>query len=132
MKMNQSSSTPIIKLDLEGTKGSLITNRKRPVSSPTTKLLLERKSFINITDEQLLRIRKTMSRLIELSPISCTPEIKKFKAFLIWSEKLPLIQKCNELKEQLQERSLTLATIRDSYLRDVVRYIYLFIHSFIC
>ena len=123
--MNSSSfgSNQPLRLDLDLAKGSLIVNRKKrqTVHSSTTSAILQRKNTEGITDEQMIRIRKTMSKLFEMSPIHLTPEMKKAKAFMIWAEKLPLMQKCNELSLQLQERTLALTTIKESYLRDVVR-----------
>jgi hypothetical protein len=43
------------------------------------------------------------------------------KYFLRWSKMLPLHVKCDELARQLQDRLVAIASIRDSYLRDVVR-----------
>lgn len=122
---NSLSSTPSttpIKLELDLHKGSLIVNRKqRDETSTKTRAILQRKTTVGITDEQIIRIRKTMSRLIELAPVTLTPEMKVAKAFMIWADKLPLIQKCDELAAQLRERSYALTTIKECYLRDIVR-----------
>jgi hypothetical protein len=116
------NSTPI-RLDLDLSKGSLIVRRRRDFhdGNSETRSILQRKSQVGVTDEQIVRIRKTMARLIELSPINLTPEMKKAKAFMIWAEKLPLMQKCDELVAQLRERSYALTCIKECYLRDVVR-----------
>jgi hypothetical protein len=42
------------------------------------------------------------------------------RAFTIWKYKLPLDIKCTELENQLKERVLTISSLRDNYLRDVV------------
>jgi hypothetical protein len=42
------------------------------------------------------------------------------RAFSIWSQRLPLQHKCTELENQMKERVLTISTLRDNYLRDVV------------
>ena len=42
------------------------------------------------------------------------------RAFALWKFRLPLQLKCIELEEQMKERALTIATVRDHYLRDVV------------
>lgn len=42
------------------------------------------------------------------------------RAFTIWKYKLPLDIKCTELEKQMKERVLTISTLRDNYLRDVV------------
>jgi hypothetical protein len=116
------TSAPI-RLDLDLSKGSLIVNRRRHYNggSGDPRSILQRKNQVGVTDEQIIRIRKTMSRLIELSPVNLTPEMKKAKAFMIWAEKLPLMQKCDELAGQLRERSYALTCIKECYLRDVVR-----------
>jgi hypothetical protein len=121
-EMFPAQNGPPLRLDLDLNKGSLIVSRKRETHhSSSTKAILQRKNTEGITDEQIIRIRKTMSRLLEIAPIHLTPEMKKAKAFMIWAEKLPLMQKCDELVSQLRERSFALTTIKESYLRDVVR-----------
>ena len=46
----------------------------------------------------------------------------KYKAFQHWSTCSTLIQRCDELSKQLSERSEILNSLRESYLRDVIRY----------
>lgn len=71
--------------------------------------------------EQLRRIRMVMGRLIALAPPVADDRAKLAKAFVIWSEKLPLYLKCNELRQQFDERGIALEVLRDSYYRDVLR-----------
>ena len=69
----------------------------------------------------ITRARQVLGRFIEHDPVKKDKKIALLRAFLIWSERLPLYQKCNELGRQLQERHLMLTTVKDSYIRDVIR-----------
>ena len=42
------------------------------------------------------------------------------RAFVMWKQNLPVLDKCEELGRQLQERTAALNVLRDCYLRDVV------------
>ena len=61
-----------------------------------------------------------ISRVIK-SPFDRNKKIIMLKAFIKWAKQIPLHQKCDELAYQLQDRLTAIASIRDSYLRDVVR-----------
>jgi flagellar biosynthesis GTPase FlhF len=74
-----------------------------------------------MSPEQLRRIRLIMGKLIAMSPPVADNHSKLAKAFVIWSEKLPLFLKCNELRRQLDERGIAMEVLRDSYYRDVLR-----------
>ena len=75
----------------------------------------------SMSPEQLRRIRLVMGKLIAMSPPVADDRAKLAKAFVIWSEKLPLYLKCNELRHQFDERGMALEVLRDSYYRDVLR-----------
>lgn len=75
----------------------------------------------HMSPEQLRRIRLVMGKLIAMSPPIADDHSKLAKAFVIWSEKLPLFLKCNELRRQFDERGIALEVLRDSYYRDVLR-----------
>ena len=67
------------------------------------------------------RARLVLGKFMDHDPVKKDQKIALLRAFLIWSERLPLYQKCNELGRQLQERHLMLTTVKDSYIRDVIR-----------
>lgn len=85
--------------------------------------VLEPTSNAGVPHDQMIRLRKLMALLNDITPVPKTDNMLKAKAFLLWAEKLPLYQKCDELAKQLQERSQTLTIIKESYLRDVIRYV---------
>jgi len=64
--------------------------------------------------------RILLSRVMK-SPFNRNKKSLLLKFFLRWSKMLPLYVKCDELAKQLQDRITAIASIRDSYLRDVVR-----------
>lgn len=84
-----------------------------------------------MSPEQLRRIRLVMGKLIALSPPVSDDRSKLAKAFVVWSEKLPLYLKCNELRHQFDERGIALEVLRDSYYRDVLRCDIHFLYNYI-
>ena len=69
----------------------------------------------------LRKVQICVTRLGLLDPERKKLKTSMHKYFHIWSLCLPLNQKCEELGKQLQERNGILQTVRESYLRDVVR-----------
>ena len=65
-------------------------------------------------------VRILLGRVMK-SPFDRNKKSLLLKFFLRWSKMLPLYVKCDELAKQLQDRITAIASIRDSYLRDVVR-----------
>ncbi len=73
--------------------------------------------------EQLAHITKVfeiMVKWLEMDPIKRNRPIVMAKAFFRWAKIFPVNLKCDELAKQLQERSLSLTTFRDAYLKDVI------------
>ena len=64
--------------------------------------------------------RNLLNRVMK-SPFDRNRKTIILKAFIKWSKIAPLHRKCDELAAQLQDRITAIASIRDSYLRDVVR-----------
>ena len=58
--------------------------------------------------------------LLARDPARIQNRAKLSRAFTIWSQRLPLQLKCFELEGQMKERVLTITSLRDNYLRDVV------------
>lgn len=83
--------------------------------------VLEPTSNGGMSHESMRRLRQIMAHLQELAVVPRTDSMLKYRAFLIWAEKYPLYQKCDELAKQLQERTHALIIMKESYLRDVVR-----------
>jgi len=75
--------------------------------------------------EEALKHRQENARILLKraikSPFDRNKKSLLLKFFLRWSKMLPLYVKCDELAKQLQDRLVAIASIRDSYLRDVVR-----------
>jgi hypothetical protein len=64
--------------------------------------------------------RKLIQRVMK-SPFEKNRKIIMLKAFMKWHKMLPMHQKCDELAKILQDRLVAVASMRDSYLRDIVR-----------
>ena len=71
-------------------------------------------------DSQRESARALITRVIK-SPFERNKKIILLKSFIKWAKQIPLHQKCDELAGQLKDRLVAIASIRDSYLRDVVR-----------
>ena len=59
-------------------------------------------------------------RVLDHDPIGKIARSDMAQSFAIWSKRLPLALKCDELARQMQERLFALQKVRDSYLRDVI------------
>ena len=75
---------------------------------------------VKALEHQKQNARILLSRVIK-TPFDRNKKSLLVKFFLRWSKMLPLHEKCDELAKQLQDRLVAIASIRDSYLRDVVR-----------
>ena len=75
------------------------------------------------TEEQLWvrRVHATVSKLHLFDPARKTLKTRLTKCFYRWNLCLPLEQKCTELDRQLQERNQMLDSVRESYVRDVIK-----------
>jgi hypothetical protein len=75
------------------------------------------------TEEQVWvrRVHATVSKLHLFDPARKTLKTRLTKCFYRWSMCLPLEQKCVELARQLQERNHILDSVRESYVRDVIK-----------
>jgi hypothetical protein len=78
-------------------------------------------SISQSSPRSLHRYREIISRMITLSPFHRDDKTKLAYAFLKWSHTLSLHDKCDELGKQLQERTSVLTTLKESYVRDVIR-----------
>jgi hypothetical protein len=102
----------------DGSAPSIVVNHR--VRS-TRAAELQPTSSGGMSHEQMRRLRYLMSRLQDIAVVPKSDNMLKYKFFMIWAEKFPLYQKCDELAKQLQERTQALTIMKESYLRDVIR-----------
>lgn len=110
-----------LSVDIEDDAGPSIVVRHRLRAERENELMPTSQGLLS--HEALRRLRHIMARLQEIGPTRRTDIMLMTRAFLVWAEKFPLYQKCDELAKQLQERSETMTILKESYLRDVIRYV---------
>ena len=81
---------------------------------------LAQKEAQRAMEQKRKNARDLINRVMK-SPFEKNRKIILLKAFMKWHKVLPLNQKCDELAKILQDRLVAVASIRDSYLRDIVR-----------
>ena len=58
--------------------------------------------------------------ILNRDPVRKVQNATLMKALVMWRDKYPLMEKCNEIGRQIQERMRALSVVRECYLRDVV------------
>jgi len=79
----------------------------------------ERYSLFKNKPSYVVAMIRFMS-ILQKDPVRKINNISLMRAFVAWKDNKPVLDKCDELGRQLQERTKALQTLRDCYLRDVI------------
>jgi hypothetical protein len=81
----------------------------------------------NLQVETIIKQRRmeiSLTKLVQFDPQRRKAKDNLARYFQRWAMALPLYQKCDELGLQLRERNRALQSIREAYVKDVLRYSY--------
>ncbi len=89
------------------------------------KRVQELEKLVDVQSHSALESKRANARAlinrVMKSPFERNRKIILLKAFFKWHRLFPMHQKADELARQMQDRLVAIASIRDSYLRDIVR-----------
>jgi hypothetical protein len=80
----------------------------------------------NLQVETIIKQRRmeiSLTKLVQFDPQRRKAKDNLARYFQRWALALPLYQKCDELGLQLRERNRALQSVREAYVKDVLRYL---------